>query len=223
MTVESSTPKSWPLVGTASVADVLEKHGIDGVMLAGAAGFGSFVGPAVTVGITVAEQDQDHQGEPADPTQLWRMLDTAPSGSVLVIGTYAQPLTVIGGVTAATAIGRGLSGIVTDGGIRDTDEIRDYGLPVRHTFSDPRPLRNRDRLRIKEGPVRFGDVEVAPGDIVVGDGDGVVCVPRHLADQVFADAVTIEGQERLWATTSRVLGSIAHGYDTVSKVHGAPH
>ncbi|NUP16089.1 MAG: RraA family protein [Streptomyces sp.] len=223
MTIESGAEKSWPLVGTSSVVDVLERHGIDGVILAGARGDGSFVGAALTVDIMTAGQEQDPQDDPVAPSTLWRTLDTAAPGSVLVICTHAQPLTVVGGVSAATALGRGLAGIVTDGLIRDTDEIRGYGLPIRYTSSDPRVMRDLVRVRSCGRPVRFGDVEVAPGDIVVGDGDGVVCVPRHLADEVFKDAVTIEGQEHLWATTSRVLGSISAGYEMVKKTHGVPH
>ncbi|MGY4979385.1 RraA family protein [Streptomyces sp. 900105755] len=223
MTIESSAAKSWPLVGTASVVDVLERRGIDGVMLAGARGNGSFAGPALTADITTAAQAQETQDDPVDPAALWRNLDTAAPGSVLVICTHAQPLTVVGGVTAATALGRGLAGIVTDGRIRDSDEIRDYGLPIRYGSSDPRAMRNLIRVRACGRPVRFGDVEVAPGDIIVGDGDGVVCVPRHLADEVFKDAITVEGQERVWAATSRVLGSIQAGYEIVTKVHGSPH
>ncbi|MFI6079523.1 RraA family protein [Streptomyces sp. NPDC051217] len=79
----------------------------------------------------------------------------------------AQPLTVFGGVGASTAAGRGLAGFVTDGAIRDTDEIQKYGFPVRYAFSGPRAMRKQARLSAGR-PVRFGDVEVAPGDIVVG-------------------------------------------------------
>jgi regulator of RNase E activity RraA len=232
MSVETSTTTSWPSVGTASVVDVLEKRGIDGIMLAGAHGHGSFTGPAVTVGITTSDLTASRfttsgqerpAGAAAATTGLWHILDTAPQGSVLVIGTQAKPLTVLGGVTVATALGRGLAGIVTDGGIRDTDEIREYGLPVRHAFSHPAQTRDRTRLRVSGGPVHFDGVRVAPGDIVVADSDGVVRIPADLADDILKEALTIEGQERLWAATSRVLGSIARGYEMTAAVHGVPH
>ncbi|MBL7501973.1 RraA family protein [Frankia sp. CNm7] len=228
MPPELDAPMHWPVVGTASVVDVLEQEGIEGVILAGARGRGRFVGPALTVELAVDEAaDPFPRGEgPArqvDIAEMWNYLDSAPRGSVLVISTNAQPVTTVGGVTAATALGRGIAGIVTDGGIRDTDEIYEYAIPIRHLTSDPRAMRDRTRLRSCGQPVRFGEVRVAVGDLVVGDGDGVVCVPRDVAAGVIERALVIEGRERVWAQSARSLRSIAASFDEVSRVHGRPH
>lgn len=87
----------------------------------------------------------------------------------------------------------GATGIVTDAGARDTDEIGLEGVPL-YLKKKGRGIRpGRNEIESVNRPITIGGVLVCPGDVVVGDGDGVVVVPRAVADQVakYANAILI--------------------------------
>ncbi len=136
-----------------------------------------FAGPALTV-----------LAGPRDNLALWAALEIAKPGDVLVVATGGYTASsVCGDVLVGMARNRGLAAIVTDGTIRDAAGIDAVGIPVFAQGISPRaPLKN--------GPgeigqrVALGDVSVDAGDIVVGDGDGVVVVPLAAAGAV-ADAL----------------------------------
>jgi regulator of RNase E activity RraA len=96
---------------------------------------------------------------------------------------------------------RGCAGIVTDGGFRDTPELRKLAFPAYHNRpSAPTNLTLHQAIEIN-GPIGCGDAPVFPGDVIVGDGEGVVVVPAHLADEIadetlemtaFEDFVAVE-------------------------------
>ena len=111
-----------------------------------------------------------------------------------------------GGVASAGAAGeiliarlqaRGAAGLVAaDGGIRDGETARSLGFPV-YALGPAAPAHVARHLAIAaDVPIACAEVLVMPGDVLVGDGDGVVCIPRHVADTVAADAVE---QDRLEA------------------------
>lgn len=212
----SSEATRYAPVGTASVVDALASHDTGGIIegLPLIVGSGVFIGPAVTLRLAT-------EGRPEDGRLIWDAIDTAPPGSVLVASTGGVEISTLGGVTAGTAVARQLAGGVTDGLIRDVDEIRSYGFPVHCRRAHPRAIRGFcSGVGI---PVRFGDVEVARGDLIVADGDGVVCVPQGLVPAVMKRAYEIERLERLWVDHARAFRSIARGYDTVSEQFGSPH
>ena len=114
---------------------------------------------------------------PSDTTAVIRTLDAAPAGSVLVIDAGGtERTTVWGGTTSLVSRRRGLAGCVTNGSVRDVDELVSTGVPVYAAGIAP-----RGTVKHHEGwrgiPVSVGGVTVAPGDIVIGDCDGVVVVP----------------------------------------------
>ena len=121
---------------------------------------------------------------PADQLGLVGALAYAEPGDVLVVGTEAYLGTaVIGDLMAGMLLNRGASGLITDGAVRDTPGIIGVGLPVFSAGVSPNsPQRN--------GPgtvglaISIGGVTVNPGDIVVGDVDGVVVVPQDALDDV---------------------------------------
>jgi regulator of RNase E activity RraA len=79
---------------------------------------------------------------------------------------------------------RGVAGVVTDGGFRDSDEIAKLAMPsYHHRPSAPTNLTVHQALDINV-PIGCGDAPVFPGDVIVGDGDGVVVIPAHLADEI---------------------------------------
>jgi regulator of RNase E activity RraA len=87
---------------------------------------------------------------------------------------------------------RGAAGVVTDGGFRDSGLIAKLPIPAFHQApSAPTNLTCNHAIDINV-PIGCGDVAVFPGDIVVGDDDGVMVIPAHLADQVAAEAASME-------------------------------
>lgn len=210
-------PESPAVVGTASVVDALDELGVDGVLEGPRmiVGHRPFLGPAVTVRLEAGSPG------PEDGRRLWGAVDSAAAGSVVVLATGGAEVSALGGVTAGTAAARGLAGLVTDGLIRDADEIEDYGLPVHCRGGHPRAI--RPRCSEPGVPVRFGDVEVVEGDLIVADGDGVVRVPHALIADVLERARRIEKLERLWVERARAQLSIADGFASVSAEFGAPH
>ena len=144
----------------------------------------SFVGPAFPC-----------MNSPADQLALVGALAYAEPGDVLVVGTESYLGTaVIGDLMAGMLLNRGVAGLVTDGAVRDTPGIIGVGLPVYCAGVSPNsPQRN--------GPgtaglaISIGGVTVNPGDIVVGDVDGVVVVPRDALDAVIEHVNDIKRME----------------------------
>ena len=90
---------------------------------------------------------------------------------------------------------RGAAGVVTDGGFRDSAEIAALGLPAFHSRpSAPTNLTLHQAIQIN-GPIGCGDAPVFPGDIVVGDCDGVIILPAHLADELADEATEMTAFE----------------------------
>jgi 4-hydroxy-4-methyl-2-oxoglutarate aldolase len=148
-------------------------------------------GPAATV----LEAATD---EFVPPQHALDLIDEAPPGSVIVIAIEGgQPdVAVWGGLMTAGAVANGHAGAVLDGGVRDLVEIRrDYGFPVYARAVSPGTTLGRYRTVASQVPVRVGGIVVHPGDIVVGDVDGVVIVPKDKAAEVLAMAQEIDTRE----------------------------
>ena len=132
---------------------------------------------------------------PADQLALVGALAYAEPGDVLVAGTESYLGTaVIGDLMAGMLLNSGAAALVTDGAVRDTPGIIGVGLPVYCAGVSPNsPQRN--------GPgtvglaISIGGVTVNPGDVVVGDGDGVVVVPQDALDAVIHGVEEIRRQE----------------------------
>jgi len=114
---------------------------------------------------------------PSDTTAVIRALDDAPAGSVLVIDAGGTDRAAVwGGTSSLVCSLRGLAGCVTNGCVRDTDDLRETGVAVYAAGIAPRgTLKNHEGWRGIS--VSVGGVTVAPGDYVIGDSDGVVIVP----------------------------------------------
>ena len=179
---------------TASVADAVDK-------IAGRAGFlppefaprindKKIVGPAVTVleGPTT---------EALPPQHALDAIDSAEPGSVIVISTNGTTdVAVWGGLMTAGAVANRHEGAVLDASVRDIAEIRrDYDFPVYARGCCTGTTVGRIRTLAADIEVSMGGVMVRPGDIMVGDFDGVVCVPREHAEAVLAMALEIDARE----------------------------
>lgn len=100
-----------------------------------------------------------------------------------------------GSILVSRLMVRGVAGVVTDGGFRDSPEIAELAIPAYHNRpSAPTNLTYHQALDINV-PIGCGDVPVWPGDVVVGDGEGVVVIPAALADAIAAEAVEMTAFE----------------------------
>ena len=148
------------------------------------------VGPAFTMRFIPSREDKDGPTSKTRSQVQPEAMETCPPGHVLVIDSR-------GDTTAASAgdlyIGRlkarGCAGIVTDGGFRDSEGVMKTGLPAYHRrpTSPPSPIAHRPcDLNL---PIGCGGVAVYPGDIIVGDVDGVVVIPADIVDEVAEEAL----------------------------------
>ena len=119
-----------------------------------------------------------------------KAVEECPPGAVFVIDSRKDARAAsAGGILVARLMKRGAAGIVTDGGFRDSPDIARLPFPVYHQRpAAPTNLTVHQAIDINV-PIGCGDAPVFPGDVVVGDAEGVVVIPAHLADEVAAEAV----------------------------------
>lgn len=123
-------------------------------------------------------------------------IDDVPPGSVVVLDNGGrEDVTVWGDILTEIAHRRGIAGTLIDGVCRDTALCRRLGYPV---FSRNHWMRTgKDRVQVEatDVPVTIGEARVAPGDLVRGDADGVVVIPRVHEEAVLQAAEAIEAAE----------------------------
>ncbi len=126
-----------------------------------------------------------------------RMLNDIPPDSVCVWDTNRDNIAAHwGGIMTATAKGRGARGAVIDGGIRDSYEILEQSFPIFHRYRTSNGMLGRVRVMEYQVPIDIGGVFIYPGDIVFGDMDGVIIVPRNIAMQVLERTESIVKKEK---------------------------
>ena len=108
-----------------------------------------------------------------------------------------------GGVLATAAKHRGIRGVIVEGPARDIDEYEQIGLPVFCRSTTPRTARGRIHQAATNVEIRVGEVAVAPGDLVIADGTGVVFVPADIAEAAIAAAENITAREQLMSEDVR--------------------
>jgi regulator of RNase E activity RraA/2-keto-4-pentenoate hydratase/2-oxohepta-3-ene-1,7-dioic acid hydratase in catechol pathway len=129
-----------------------------------------------------------------------RAVEQVRPGEILVIEARGDPTAgTVGDILALRAQVRGAAGIVTDGAIRDSQALRAMDLPVYYGATHPAVLGRRHVPWEVNTAIACAGVTVLPGDIVVGDGDGVIVIPAHLAMEVAQDAAEQELQEEFAA------------------------
>lgn len=133
------------------------------------AGCPGIVGPAITVQVT-----------PGDELLALKAIEIAQPGDVIVVvGAYSPRFSLWGGVMSMMAKVRGVAGLITDGLVRDVAEIKEAGLAVYAAGLTPAaPCINIPPGELNY-PIVFGSAEIRPGDLMVADEDGVVCVPQE--------------------------------------------
>jgi regulator of RNase E activity RraA len=188
-------------VSTATLTTQMFKRGLRNVFIQGVRPVGrhalNMVGPATTLRYIPAREDLDQLhvfGDPDHPQR--KAVETVKPGHVLVQDCRGDARVASGGQILMTRLKvRGAAGMVTDGGLRDSGPIAEMGF---HVFcagaSAPLNLVLHHAVDI-DVPIGCGGVAVFPGDIVVGDADGVVVLPAHLAEEVAEEAAAQEHLE----------------------------
>ena len=151
----------------------------------------NMVGEAFTLRYIPAREDLNPISVFQDRAHPQRKaVEECPPGAVFVIDSRKDPRAAsAGGILVTRLMKRGVAGVVTDGGFRDSPEIAGLAIPAYHNRpSAPTNLTLHQALDINV-PIGCGDVAVWPGDVVVGDAEGVIVIPAGIADEIAAEAV----------------------------------
>lgn len=201
MTLSDETRAKLKKVSTASIATALYKRGLRNQFIQGVLPVApkdeNMVGPAFTLRYIPAREDRN-------PITVFRNADhpqrvaveTCPPGHVLVMDGRKDARAATAGSILITRLAlRGAAGVVTDAGMRDAEGIGKLDMPAYFAkASAPTNLTLHEALDI-DVPISCGDAPVFPGDIMVGDKDGVMVIPAHLADEIAEECTGMESFE----------------------------
>jgi regulator of RNase E activity RraA len=165
----------------------------------------NMVGEAFTLRYMPAREDRNGLAvfqNRAHPQR--KAVEECPPGAVMVIDSRKDARAAsAGGILVSRLMKRGVAGVVTDGGFRDSPEIAELAMPAYHSRpSAPTNLTLHEAIEIN-GPIGCGDAPVFPGDVIVGDREGVIVIPAHLADEIADEAVEMTAFEDF--VTEKVL------------------
>lgn len=180
---------------TANVSDVMESTGVLNPGIMPVVPGRTMVGCAFTV-----------RAYPGSIISVHKALTEALPGDVLVVDGEGDTLAgaLFGEIMAKECLSRGYAGIVVDGAVRDVNGLIEEGFPVFARAVTPRVGTNR-RLGSTQGIISCGGVVIRPGDIIIGDDDGVAAIPRGRADEVVADLRALASKEK------RLVSAIEQG------------
>jgi regulator of RNase E activity RraA len=187
-------------VSTATISTQLLSRGLRNVFLQGVKPLTGhkMAGPAFTLRYIPAREDIDTLEVFKDYDHPQRAaIEQVPPGHVLVMDCRNQTKAAsAGGILLTRLQARKAAGLVTDGALRDTPEIKQLGIPVYAQGASPVTNLVQHHATDINVPIGCAEVPVYPGDIMVGDEEGVVCIPRHLATEVAEAAHEQEKLER---------------------------
>lgn len=199
--VSAGTRQKLATVSTATLCTALFKRGLRNQFIQDVHPLNPqarpMVGEAFTLRYIPAREDLNPITAFEDREHPQRKaVETCPPGAVLVMDSRRDPRAASAGSILVTRLmQRGVAGVVTDGGFRDSAEIAKLSIPSFHCRpSAPTNLTLHQAIDINI-PIGCGGVAVWPGDVLVGDGDGVVVIPRHLADEIAEEAVQMTAFE----------------------------
>ena len=186
--------RKYQAVSTATLTSVLLKRGLRNTFIGGIKlvnpNAPRMAGPAYTLRYIPAREDLDQPSAFDGRKHPQRIaVENCPPGHVMVFDSRKDASAAsAGGILVTRMYKRGVAGVVTDGSFRDSPDTEKLPSPVYHSRpSAPTNLIKHHALDIN-APIGCGDVPVYPGDIVVGDSEGVVVVPQHLAQEVADEA-----------------------------------
>ncbi|MFV0461227.1 MAG: hypothetical protein ACK5MT_20940 [Actinomycetales bacterium] len=189
-------------VSTSTIATILYKKGFRSIEPLGVKPLSKvadgFVGEAFTMRFIPAREDVD-QPDPyrSGNTLQWECIETAPPGSVIVVDSRGDTDAASGGDMLMTrAWKRGVAAFVTDGGLRDGHTLSELPFPTYAANVTITTRAAHHHVADLQQPIGFGGVAVYPGDVLIGDRDGIIVIPRDLVGEVAEAGVA---QERLEA------------------------
>ena len=200
-TLSQATRDKLKTVSTATICTALFKRGLRKQMIQDVhplnPSLGNMVGEAFTLRYIPAREDLNLMNVFTDPSHPQRKaVESCPPGAVMVIDSRREPRAAsAGSILVSRMMVRGCAGIVTDGGFRDASEIAKLAMPAYHNRpSAPTNLTLHQAVDINV-PIGCGEAPVWPGDVIVGDGEGVVVIPANIADEIAAETVEMTAFE----------------------------
>lgn len=196
LTPISDTAKSlYAIATTASLTAQLIKRGMRTRAIANIAPVNPdtprLFGPAYTLRYIPMREDLGVGAAMANPENPQRKaIEVTPPGHVLIADTHGMDVSgTFGDILVARLRVRGVAGIVSDGPMRDVSELRKMDLPV-FARGNAAPPSYASMIAVDaQVPIACGGVAVFPGDIIIGDADGIVVLPAAIAEEVARDAV----------------------------------
>lgn len=188
-------------VSSATVCTALFKRGLSRQFIQDVhplnPGLPNMVGEAYTLRYIPAREDLNPItvfNDRAHPQR--KAVEECPPGAVFVIDSRKDARAASAGAILVTRLmKRGVAGVVTDGGFRDSPDIAQLPFPAYHQRpAAPTNLTLHQALDINV-PIACGDAPVWPGDVILGDAEGVVVIPAHLADEVAQEATEMTAFE----------------------------
>ena len=195
---------------TGAVSDVLREHCLLDQTLPG---YLQPLRPEKTVaGFAFTVKSAPNTKITGELTFRTKMLEEMGGGSFVVWDTSGDmDSTAWGGVMTATAVGRGIRAAIIDGGIRDTRQILEKDFPVFYKYRSPNGSLGRCLISHYQIPIKIGSTLIRPGDVVLGDLDGVIVVPRRIAVEV------LERAEEILRNEKKIFGWVAEG-ETIEQI-----
>ena len=194
MSLKPATRDKLKTVSTATLCTALFKRGLRNQFIQDVhplnPSLPTMVGEAFTLRYIPAREDLNPITVLQDRKHPQRLaVEQCPEGAVMVFDSRKDARAAsAGAILISRLMARGAAGVVTDGGFRDSPEIAALPFPAyHHRPSAPTNLTLHQAMDINV-PIGCGDVPVFPGDIVVGDREGVVVLPAHLADELADEA-----------------------------------
>ncbi|MDX1433857.1 MAG: ribonuclease activity regulator RraA [Gammaproteobacteria bacterium] len=199
--MSDDTRAKFEKVSTATICTALFKRGLRNQFIQDVhplnPSLGNMVGPAFTLRYIPAREDLNPVSVFEDRAHPQRKaVEECPPGAVFVVDSRKDARAAsAGSILIARLMKRGVAGFVTDGGLRDSPEIARLAIPTYHKRpAAPTNLTVHQALDI-DVPIGCGDAPVFPGDIVVGDAEGVVVVPSAIADAIADEAIEMTAFE----------------------------
>ena len=199
--LSSETRDKFKRVSTASVATALYKRGLRNQFVQGVVPVErkpvTMVGQAFTLRYIPAREDRNPLTVFRDRDHKQRVaVEACPEGHVLVMDARKDSRAATAGSILVTRLQkRGVAGVVSDGGVRDSMGIGALEIPAYFACpSAPTNLTLHEAIDINV-PISCGDAPVFPGDVMLGDGDGVMVIPAHLAEEIAEECTGMESYE----------------------------
>lgn len=193
-------------LNTAVIGDILDEMGHRRQFLP--ASIRPLVPEMVMAGFAMPVLERDTNGPEEPFGQMFEALDSLKQDEIYLAAGGSMSYAFWGEMMTTVAMNKGAAGAVLHGYIRDTLKIKALGMPVFSCGSYAQDQRGRGRVIAYRKPIEIGGVLVEPGDILVGDVDGVVCLPARAAEEC------VERALGKMATEGKVLDDLTKGLDS---------